>query len=52
MAGLTKADKAAIARALGKLGGAARAKKLTATRRLEISRMGVEARRAKKEARQ
>lgn len=35
----------------GKKGGKARAKALTATRKVEIAQMGVEARKAKREAR-
>jgi len=47
---LTKAERSMMGK-IGKKGGAARAKALSATRRVEIARMGVEARRAKKEAR-
>jgi hypothetical protein len=47
---LTKAEKAVMGR-IGQKGGKARAKALTATRRVEIAQMGVEARKAKREAR-
>lgn len=43
---LTKAEKAIMGK-IGHKGGHARAKALTPTRRVEISRMGVEARRKK-----
>lgn len=46
---LTKAEKALMGK-IGKKGGNARAKALTATRRVEIAKMGVEARKAKREA--
>jgi hypothetical protein len=44
---LTTAERAMMGK-IGRKGGHARAKSLTATRRVEIARMGVEARRAKR----